>query len=165
MKYFANKIVILIILNTLFSCSSDVNNNNNTEEESLINESIKEIPLTPTIPDISENCTDVDGVEGEPPIGYSGVSYTCFSNGRIWTKSIWKDNEKIEWGDYYENGVLYRRVSYLNNKKEGNEYEYYNNGTLAKKKVFKNDVLVEDIVYSIRGEITEHWKNGVNLRM
>jgi hypothetical protein len=161
MKHFTKKITFfLLALQILFSCS----NNNDSNEKSLLTESIKEIPSIPSIPsipDISEKCIDVNGVEGEPPVGYSGVSYTCFSNGRVWTKSIWKDNEKIEWADYYESGILYKRKSYVNNKKNGDDLEYFVNGTLARKQIYKNGGLLEEVLFTIRGEITEHWISGV----
>ena len=57
--------------------------------------------------------------------------------------------------DYYENGQLYIWAKNINDKAEGEGYEYYPNGKLREKRFYKNDIVVESTSYHPNGKL---WK-------
>lgn len=153
-KYFLTLTVASCLCFSMSSCNGE----NTTTSENLIeeeNQTEEVVESQFTIPMIAENCEDVDGVEGEPPVGYSGVAKECGLDGKLYGKTLWVDNQITEWG-WYQNGSLYQRKSYVNGKQEGEDLQYFSNGTLNKKRIFKNGELKEYTYYTMRGEITEH---------
>jgi len=57
--------------------------------------------------------------------------------------------------DYYENGQLYIWAKNINDKAEGEGYEYYPNGKLREKRFYKNDIVVESTRF-LPYEITDN---------
>lgn len=57
--------------------------------------------------------------------------------------------------DYYENGQLYIKVNKINGKTEGEGFEYYPNGKLREKRFYKNNIVVESTSYHQNGKL---WK-------
>ena len=153
-KYFLTLTVASCLCFSMSSCNGE----NTTTSENLIeeeNQTEEVVESQFTIPMIAENCEDVDGVDGEPPVGYSGVSKRCGYDGKLYSKELWVDNQCTEWG-WYVNGRLNHKKSFVNGEYDGEEIEYYLNGTVFRKRTWKAGVQIEFTAYTLRGKIIEH---------
>ncbi|MEQ6122474.1 hypothetical protein [Reichenbachiella sp. MALMAid0571] len=76
-----------------------------------------------------------------------GRSVNYYNNGNLMTEGVFDKDKKVgEWKWYYESGQLQCSINYENDKKQGDQVFYSEAGIEAKKEVYEDGKLLEEVL-------------------